>query len=87
MADEGTAKQRERVRESVRIEFVPKEKMPDGCRVVPLMVDGALVWGVLENEMTNELRMDFNSLLDYIMTCGLYRQNWTEGEMPPVHPR
>ena len=90
MADEGTPNQQHRevapARAAVRVEFVPAEKMPDGCRVVPLEVDGALVWGVLEHEMTEGLRAEFNELLDYIVGCGLWRQHWADSETPPGHP-
>ncbi|MZE53772.1 hypothetical protein GTY86_35795 [Streptomyces sp. SID5770] len=88
MADEGTAKQEEKGkrRPSVRIELVPEEKMPDGRLVVPVEVDGALVWAVNERKMGEELQMQFNELLDYLIGCGLWGQNWGGGTAPSDHP-
>ncbi|MFF7851867.1 hypothetical protein ACFZDF_30410 [Streptomyces sp. NPDC007910] len=86
MADEGTAKQEEGKRPSVRIELVPEEKMPDGRLVVPVEVDGALVWAVTEGAvMGEELQTQFNQLLDYVIGCGLWGQNWG-GTAPSDHP-
>ncbi|GGY29927.1 hypothetical protein GCM10010363_08040 [Streptomyces omiyaensis] len=85
MADEGTAKQ-QRARESVRIEFVPKELMPDGHIVVPINAPGTLVWGVLEGQMTDDLRDEMNRCLQHIIGSGLWQQNWDDGETPPSHP-
>lgn len=85
MTDEGTAKQ-QGARESVRIEFVPKEKMPDGHIVIPIEVSGTLVWGVLEGQMTDDLRNQMNACLQHIVHSGLWRQNWDEGDTPPSHP-
>lgn len=73
MADEGTAKRKQHA--SVRIEFVPKEEMPDGHIVVPIEVPGTLVWGVLEGEMTPELREQMNRCLQHIIGSGLWLQN------------
>lgn len=84
MADEGTAKHEQREqRPSVRIQLVPKEEMPDGCRVVPVEVDGALVWAVDDEEMGEGLRDEFNRLLDYMIGCGLWGQNWGGETIPP----
>jgi hypothetical protein len=85
MADEGTAKQ-QRTRESVRIEFVPKEEMPDGHIVVPIEVPGTLVWGVLEGHMSNELRDEMNRCLQHIIGSGLWHQNRGGEDIPPPHP-
>ncbi|MFJ3536992.1 hypothetical protein ACIPQA_16165 [Streptomyces sp. NPDC090109] len=86
MADEGTASQESRKRPSVRIELVPKERMPDGRLVVPVEVDGALVWAVTEGTvMGEELQTQFNDLLSYVVGCGLWGQNWG-GKAPSDHP-
>lgn len=81
MADEGTAKQ-QRTAQSVRIEFVPKENMPDGHIVVPIEAPGTLVWGVLEGEMTDQLRTEMNRCLEHIIGSGLWQQN-QGGDQPP----
>lgn len=76
MADEGTAKDSRAARApSVRIAFVPKEKMPDGHIVVPLEAPGTLVWGVLEGEMSEELLAEMNRCLRHIIGSGLWLQN------------
>ncbi|WP_282696290.1 hypothetical protein [Streptomyces sp. CC208A] len=85
MADEGTAKQQS-MRESVRIEFVPKEEMPDGHIVVPLEAPGTLVWGVLEGQMTEELRSEMNHCLQHIIGSGLWRQNRGSDQPPQPTP-
>lgn len=85
MADEGTVEQHHE-RASVRLEFVPAEKMPPGELVVPLTAPGTLVWGVREGEMTPELKDEFNHYLEHIIGSGLWTQNWAEDETPPPHP-
>lgn len=87
MADEGTAKRKhcERPAAHVRIEFIPAENMPDGCRVMPIEAEGSLVWGVREGEMTNGCREEFNEYLEHIVGNRLWEQNWG-GETPPPHP-
>ncbi|MFE1550617.1 hypothetical protein [Streptomyces sp. NPDC058718] len=87
MADEGTAKREQHEqRPSVRIEFVPKENMPDGHIVVPIEVPGTLVWGVLEGEMSDDLRDEMNRCLQHIVGSGLWQQNWDGDAAPPSHP-
>ncbi|MFE5895876.1 hypothetical protein ACFQ67_00345 [Streptomyces sp. NPDC056488] len=89
MADEGTAKQEEekgKRRPIARIELVSKDRMPDGRLVVPVEIDGALVWAVTEGAvMDEELQIQFNRLLEYVTGCGLWGQNWG-GTPPSDHP-
>lgn len=88
MADEGTVDEQQHdecapVRASVRVEFVPAEKLPPGALVVPLTAPGTLVWGVREGEMTDALREEMNHYLEHIIGSGLWQQNWAGDDTTP----
>ncbi|WP_147979441.1 hypothetical protein [Streptomyces sp. MS191] len=89
MADEGTAQRRNEsasAHASVRVEFVPAEKMPDGCNVVLLNVGGAHVVAVRERQMTEDLRAEVNELLEGVVACGLWPPHPVDTETPRSRP-
>jgi hypothetical protein len=65
-------------------EIVPAASLPDGRVAFPLERDGEMMWAAAEGHVSPQLIEVINRTLDYLLGCGLWRQEW--GGRPTSRP-